>query len=71
MTVYVSTSNKGKLNLREQPNTNSKTLAQIPYGTELEVESTTGEWSKVTYNSYTGYVMNKYLGDNSISKEKL
>ena len=69
MKTYVNTPNKGTVNLREQPTTNSKILTQIPYGTELEVVSTTGEWSYLTYNDMNGYVMNKFLGNSE--KEKL
>jgi len=38
MTVYVNTANKGVLNLRAEPTTTGKILAQIPYKTSLEVE---------------------------------
>ena len=73
MTTYVNTSNKGTLNLRAAPSTSSAVLAQIPYGTALETEFTSNEWSKVTYNGKTGYVMNKFLGElkTQITKEDL
>ena len=63
MTTYVNTSNKGTLNLRAEPTSSGKVLARIPYGTALEVSSTTSEWVQVTYNGKTGYVMGKFLGD--------
>ena len=72
MKVYVNTNNQGTLNLRAKPSLSSSILAQIPYKTELETEETSGEWSKVTYEGKTGYVMNKYLGSlDTISREKL
>lgn len=73
MKAYVNTANKGTLNMRAAPSTSSMVLAQIPYGTSLETEFTTEEWSKVTYNGKTGYVMNKFLGEstNQVTKEDL
>ena len=71
MTVYVTTANKGTLNLRVNPN--GKVLVQIPYGTQLEAQSE-GEWSKVEYNGKTGYVKSEFLStskDKTITKEDL
>ena len=68
-TIYVNTPNKGTLNLRAEPSINAKTLAQIPYGTVLETDFTTGEWVQVSYKGQTGYVMCKFLGDSE--KQKL
>ena len=65
MKTFVNTANKGTLNMRAEPSSNAKVLAQIPYGTELETTSTTSDWSQVTYNGKTGYVMNKFLGEKS------
>ena len=73
MKTFVNTANKGTLNMRAEPSSNAKVLAQIPYGTELEVEQTTSEWSQTTYGGKTGYVMNKFLGDKTkiITKDDL
>ena len=65
MKTFVNTPDKGRLNLRVAPSSSAKILAQIPNGTSLEVASTTGEWSEVTYNEIKGYVMNKFLGDST------
>lgn len=64
MKTYVNTPNKGTVNLRAEPSTNSRVLAQVPYGTELEVSLTTGDWSQVNYKNLNGYIMNKFLGDS-------
>ena len=64
MKTYVNTPNKGTVNLRTEPSTNSKVLAQVPYGTELEVSLATGDWSQVNYKNLNGYIMNKFLGDS-------
>jgi len=58
--------------MREKPSETAKVLAKIPYGTKLEVSTTTSNWSEVTYNNMKGYVMNKFLGEsNSITKADL
>ena len=49
--------------MRAEPASSGKVLAQIPYGTALEVSSTTTEWVQVTYSGKTGYVMSKFLGN--------
>lgn len=73
MKMYVNTANKGTLNLRAAPSASGMVLAQIPFGTVLDTEMTSEEWSKVTYNDKIGYVMNKFLSEsiNSVSKEDL
>ena len=67
MMVQVKTDNKGTLNLRASSNSSSKILAQIPYGTVLEVEKVNENWSKTSYNNKEGYVMNKFLSIPSTS----
>lgn len=59
--MYVKTDNKGTLNLRAEPSLKGRVLAQIPYGTQLETFQLDANWSKVTYDDKTGYVMNKFL----------
>jgi hypothetical protein len=52
----------GTLNLREEMDTGSFRLAQIPDGeTVAVIEQPNSTWSKVTYGTKTGYVMSKYL----------
>lgn len=52
----------GALNLREEPATSAKRIAQIPDGTVLTVTEENGTgWAKVEYDGYTGWVMMKYL----------
>ena len=49
----------GTLNLRAEPNGNI--LGSYPRGTKVTVLATTGEWSKVSVDGKTGYMMAKYL----------
>ena len=72
MKTYVNTTNGGTLNLRENPSSNSRILTRIPNHTALDIDLATSEWSRTTYQGYTGYVMNKFLGDtNNITKEDI
>ena len=66
MKTFVNTANQGTLNLRAEPRATAKVLAQIPYGTQLDVDMVTNEWSEVTYKDIHGYVMNKFLGENKV-----
>lgn len=75
MTFYVNTPNQGSLNMRELPQTKCSVLYKIPNGTAVEGE-TTGEWTRVSYQGETGYVMTKFLStevqpSNVITKEDL
>ena len=49
------------LNLRQQPTTASSVLARMPHGTQVNLISREGEWSRVQYGTLTGYVMTSYL----------
>lgn len=49
------------LNLRQQPNTSSAILAQIPNGAAVNVSSLQGGWANVTYYGTTGFVSLDYL----------
>jgi len=55
----------GKLNLRQEPSLSAKVLDQYPTGTWMTVLSEEGEWSKVSVDGKTGYVMNKFLSSSS------
>ncbi len=55
----------GALNLRETPSLDAKVIHQYKNGTWMTVLSEEGEWSKVEVGGNTGYVMSKYLTDNS------
>ncbi len=50
-----------KLMLREKASSDSDALQTLPKGTTLEVVGTSGNWYKVTYGKYTGYVYKTYV----------
>ena len=74
MIKYVSTSNKGTLNMRAEPNLKSTIIKRIPYGEKLEVKIE-GDWAQTSYQGLTGYVKSQYLTDattsSSVTKEDL
>jgi len=68
LTVYVSSAAVAGLRLRDQPNTNSDTLAILPPGSELKVLEGTvkiigvyGKWLKVETGGKEGFVAAWYL----------
>ena len=73
MIKYVSTPDKGALNMRAEPNLKSIILKRIPYGENIEVEIN-GDWAKTSYQGLVGYVKTQYLSDkvdNRVTKEDL
>ncbi|MGN1019739.1 MAG: SH3 domain-containing protein [Aristaeellaceae bacterium] len=57
----IVTTPSGTLNLRETPSTTARVLTAIPPGTTVSILTQGSEWSKITYNGYTGYVMTRFL----------
>ena len=70
MIMIVRTSNRGPLNLRASTSTGSKIIAQIPYGTKLEVTTVNNLWYKTIYNGNEGYVMSQYLAETEATYDK-
>jgi len=56
-----------KVVLRKEANTESKALQTLYAGEDIEILSTSGDWYKVRYGKYTGYVMKKYVKTSSSS----
>lgn len=53
----------GRLNLRQSASLTAEVLGQYPTGTWMTVVEKGDEWTKVTVDGKTGYVMSKYLAD--------
>lgn len=62
VTKFVTSSDG--LNLRSSASASSTKLANIPYGTQVSVTSTSNGWGKVTYNSKTGYINLSYTSNS-------
>jgi uncharacterized protein YgiM (DUF1202 family) len=59
--AVVQTGNSGRLNLREQPNSNAKILGRYENGTMVSVLQRGTAWCYVQVAGQTGYMMTKYL----------
>ena len=55
------TVNTGSLVLRKSASRDSQALQTLEKGDTVTVQSQSGDWYKVRYGSYTGYVMKQYL----------
>lgn len=60
------TADSGKtVNLREKADKNSKILYQVPIGSTVYTEGSSGGWTRCSYEApdyiYTGYIMDKFL----------
>ena len=64
------TVNTKSLVLRKSASKNSKALQTLDKGDRLEVLSSTGDWYRVSYGKYTGYVMKKYVKVSGKVEEK-
>lgn len=63
------------LNLREAPNTESAILDVLKNGAQVRVLTHSEEWSQVSYDGATGYLLNRYLefwngGENALQDKE-
>lgn len=59
---YAIESPDGKtVNLRSEPSLEAAILTRLSDGTAIEVLATDNEWSQVSFETYTGYIMNDYI----------
>ena len=61
----------GKLNMRVDCDPSAQRITQIPNGSTVAVLEQGEVWCKVVYNSYTGYVMKKFLSFESDSDDSI
>lgn len=52
------------LNLREKPSTSSNIVATLSEGVKCEIIEENGDWYKVKYKTYIGYVSKEYVKKN-------
>ncbi len=55
------TVNASALMLREKASADSKALQTLAEGQSIDIVSSSGDWYKVSYGKFTGYVMKKYV----------
>lgn len=60
--AIVQASSGDTVNLRASASTKANRLTQVPVGSKVDVlEDTNAEWCKITYGTYTGYMMKQFL----------
>lgn len=59
--VEYATVTGGALNMRAEKSRGAEKITSIPDGSTVAVLEHDDEWCNVTYNSFSGYVMTKYL----------
>ena len=63
----VGTVNCSSLNLRAKASKSSKALQTLARGDTVHILSTSGDWYKVSYGKYTGFVMKEYISNGGSS----
>lgn len=61
----IGTVNCSSLNLRSKASKSSKSLQTLSRGDTVHILSTSGDWYKVSYGKYTGFVMKEYISDGN------
>ena len=59
--------NTSALIVRKGASTSAKKVATLGQGTRVEILSTSGSWSKISYRGHTGYAYSKYLSKSTTS----
>ena len=62
--ALTGTVNTNELNLRDGASTSSNIITKLNKNETLNIIEETGEWYKVSYKNYTGYVSKQYLDKN-------
>lgn len=58
---YITTTTGESVNLREYPSTSSSSKAKIPFASYIGVGTSIDEWTAITYEGKTGFVMTKFI----------
>lgn len=57
----ITASTGNTVNMRQSPSSSAKVIAQIAVGQVVDVTSAAGDWSTITWNGKSGYMMTKFL----------
>ena len=73
ITKMIATVTSDRLNMREQPSSDSTLIITLHNGDTLDVieENNTGNWYKVEYEGNTGYVHREYVAINTVTEPLL
>ena len=66
--IQVGYVNVSSVNVREKETTDSKVVTVLSRNTEVKVVSSVGNWYKIQYGDFTGFIMQEYISD---SKEEV
>ncbi|MDD4080379.1 MAG: peptidoglycan-binding protein [Eubacteriales bacterium] len=69
--TYTGTLNADKVFLRSRANTSSMYYDTLNKGEKVTITDTSGDFYKVSYKSFTGFVMKKFLDVSSAARKKL
>lgn len=70
-TMYVNTSNRLPLNVREQPNSKAKKIGSLDHGAQVGVEEIKNGWASIVFGSHDdAYVMAKFLSKTKPNTKK-
>ncbi len=69
--TYTGTINEDKVFLRTKANTSCDYYDKLMEGTKVGVTGVSGDFYKVSYRTYTGYVMKKFVDLSSSARSKL
>ena len=71
-TMWVNCADGKRLNLREEPNTNSRIITRIDCGTKVDLIRDLGDgWMFISVGKQTGYVMKKFLVETKPGKYEI
>ncbi len=57
----VVTTQGGRLNIRQAPDTSATIIGQVPNGSEVEIKGQSGDWYLIRYNGTEGYSYGAYI----------
>lgn len=66
-TAYVFTSNRGSLNVRNQPKYGKTTIGQLPHGAQVRILATSGAWTRIASGGLEGYVVSSFLRETPVT----
>lgn len=58
--------NESSVNVRKEPNTDSEVVTILILNTGVTISAQTGDWYKITYGDYTGYVYKPLISETPV-----
>lgn len=67
---YIDGWTAANINIREEPNTNSKILEVYKFNTHISYAKYNEEWSIIKYNGNSAYIYSKYISNKKLPEKK-